>query len=49
MKLNRRYPIGAELLSAGGAHFRVWAPSASHGVAQENARPGARTARELSV
>ena len=29
MKLNRRYPIGAELLSAGGAHFRVWAPSAS--------------------
>jgi maltooligosyltrehalose trehalohydrolase len=23
----RRYPIGAELLPAGGVHFRVWAPS----------------------
>ncbi|HWB87384.1 MAG TPA: malto-oligosyltrehalose trehalohydrolase [Bryobacteraceae bacterium] len=23
---NRRYPIGAELLPTGGAHFRVWAP-----------------------
>lgn len=25
----RRYPIGAELLPSGGAHFRVWAPAAS--------------------
>lgn len=25
----RRLPIGAELLPAGGAHFRVWAPNAS--------------------
>ncbi|MFL6526951.1 MAG: malto-oligosyltrehalose trehalohydrolase, partial [Chthoniobacterales bacterium] len=24
----RRYPIGAELWSDGGAHFRVWAPKA---------------------
>src|SRR5438552_2074751 len=26
MHPNRRYPIGAELLPGGGAHFRVWAP-----------------------
>src|SRR5262249_47669801 len=26
MEQARRYPIGAELLPGGGAHFRVWAP-----------------------
>ena len=24
--INRRYPIGAEILPGGGVHFRVWAP-----------------------
>jgi maltooligosyltrehalose trehalohydrolase len=24
--INRRYPIGAEILTSGGVHFRVWAP-----------------------
>jgi maltooligosyltrehalose trehalohydrolase len=26
MTQGRRYPIGAELMAGGGAHFRVWAP-----------------------
>ncbi len=25
-KVKRRYPVGAEVLPAGGTHFRVWAP-----------------------
>ena len=28
MPPSRRYPIGAELLSSGRTHFRVWAPDA---------------------
>lgn len=28
MTEKRRLPIGAELLSSGGAHFRIWAPAA---------------------
>ena len=27
-KTDRRYPIGAELIGNGRAHFRVWAPKA---------------------
>jgi len=27
-KIERRYPIGAELIADGRAHFRVWAPKA---------------------
>ena len=27
-KIDRRYPIGAELIGNGRAHFRVWAPKA---------------------
>ena len=27
-KIKRRYPIGAELISEGRVHFRVWAPKA---------------------
>lgn len=27
-KPTRRYPVGAEILSGGGTHFRVWAPNA---------------------
>ena len=27
-KIERRYPIGAELIGEGGVHFRVWAPKA---------------------
>jgi len=27
-KINRRYPIGAELIGDGQTHFRVWAPKA---------------------
>ena len=26
-EMTRRYPIGAEVVEAGGAHFRVWAPA----------------------
>ena len=28
-KIRRRYPIGAEVVGSGKAHFRVWAPKAS--------------------
>ena len=27
-KMQRRYPIGAELIGEGRTHFRVWAPKA---------------------
>jgi 1,4-alpha-glucan branching enzyme len=27
-KIERRYPIGAELIGEGRVHFRVWAPKA---------------------
>ena len=27
-KIERRYPIGAELIGADRVHFRVWAPKA---------------------
>src|SRR4051794_35531944 len=27
-KIERRYPIGAELISEGQVHFRIWAPKA---------------------
>src|SRR2546423_5311998 len=28
VKIDRRYPIGAELIADGRVHFRVWAPKA---------------------
>jgi maltooligosyltrehalose trehalohydrolase len=30
MELQRKYPIGAEVLKDGGVHFRVWAPECQH-------------------
>jgi maltooligosyltrehalose trehalohydrolase len=40
----RRYPIGAELISADETHFRVWAPKAKHVdlVIEENAAKNAK-------
>ena len=29
-QLQRRYPIGAELIGPKEVHFRVWAPKAKH-------------------
>lgn len=42
LKFSRRYPIGAELIDAKHAHFRVWAPKATRvDVVIESANAGA--------
>ncbi len=45
--MTRRYPIGAEVVEAGGVHFRVWAPSRKRVEVTLEAGPGAPGRVEL--
>ncbi len=45
--MTRRYPIGAEVVEAGGVHFRVWAPARKTVEVALETGPGAPGAVEL--